>query len=125
MEKQTSSKAITVLAISLGVSATTTFLLLIFSFFILLERNASNRLLNMLSLARPGIKLTDIKEQLGLPKGEKYELEDVIEYGPIKDKQFCRGKNLYSFYAVTPTCRAIDVYTDANGVIIHTTWHGL
>ena len=125
MEKHTSSTAITVLSISLGISVVTTFLLLIFSFWVLLERKASNKLLDMLSLARPGIKLVDIKEHLGSPLYEKYKLEDVMGYGPIKDEQFCKGKKLYSFYAVTPTCRAIDIYADANGVIIHATWHGL
>jgi hypothetical protein len=125
MKKLTSSKTITILVLALIVSVTTTFLLFIFSFLMLLERNASNRLLDMLALARPGIKLTDIKGHLGSPMHENYKLEDMIEFGPIKDKQFCIGKKLYSFYAVTPNCRAIYVYTDANGMIIHATWHDL
>lgn len=119
MEKQSPSIAIKVLSVIVVL------LLLAFSAFIYLERNASNKLLDMLLLARPGIKLTDIKEQLGSPMQEAHELKDVMEWGPIKDEKFCQGKVLYSFYAVTPTCRAIDVYTDTNGVIIYSTWHGL
>jgi len=90
-----------------------------------LERNASNKLLDKLSLARPGIKLADIREQLGSPMYEKSKLEEMIDYGPIKDEQFCKGKILNSFYAGTPPCRAIDVYTDVNNIIIYSTWHGL
>ena len=97
MKKLTSSKTITILVIALIVSVTTTFLLFTFSFLMLLERNASNKLLDMLSLARPGIKLTDIKEYLGSPMRENYKPEDVIEFSPIKDEQFCIGKKLYSF----------------------------
>jgi hypothetical protein len=125
MEKTAKSKVVVVLGISTAILAVVAFLLAIFSFLMLLERDASRRLLEKLSLARPGVKLADIKESLGTPMGEYQTLEKIIMYGPVQDEQFCRGKCMQSFYAVTPNCRAIDVYTDANGIIIYATWHDL
>ena len=125
MEKAAKSKVVVVLGISTAILATVTFLLAIFSFLMLLERNASRRLLEKLSLARPGIKLADVKEKLGPSMRVCQTLKDVIGWGPVKDEQFCKGKYMQSFYAVTPNCRAIDVYTDANGIIIYATWHDL
>ena len=124
MEKHTSKRAtfLVVLLLLFGAVACSS---LLFSFFTLMERNASNKLLNMMLIAKPGVKLDDVRKQLGIPMWEFHKLEDVIEFGPIDNEQFCKGKSLYSFYAVSPPCRAIDVYTDANGVIIYTTWHGL
>jgi hypothetical protein len=125
IQKRSSSKIVVILGVSTAILSTVTFLLLTFSFSVFLKCNASKRLLDKLSLARPGIKLADVKDKLGSPMRACQILEDVIDWGPVKDEQFCKDKYMYSFYAVTPNCRAIDVYTDANGIIIYATWHDL
>ena len=92
---------------------------------LILERQGSNILLQKLALARPGVKLSDIREELGQQMREFNELEDVISWGRVKDESFCRGKKSYRFYASTPPCRAIEVYTDSNDVVVFATWRQL
>ncbi|MGB8226275.1 MAG: hypothetical protein WCE45_05350 [Sedimentisphaerales bacterium] len=99
------------------------FLLAVLGFWFYLEGSASKRLLDKLALATPGTNLADIKEKLGSPMRDLNQLDEIIEWGQVKNKQFCKDKKLYFFYAVTPTCRAIDVYTDANDVIVYATWY--
>ncbi len=125
MEKSNRSKLFMLLTISFIASLTINILLLIFSSDIFLEKKASNKLLDILALAEPGIKLETIKGQLGAAMRVENDVEKVVEWGPLKNKQFCTGKKLHSFYAVTPTCRAIDIYTDANDIIVAATWHQL
>jgi hypothetical protein len=97
----------------------------VLGFWFYLEGRASKELLDKLALIKPGIKLADISEQLGgWTMHESKEFDDVIWEGPIKDKEFCKGKKLYRFTnVVTPTCRGIKVYTDTNDVIVYTTWY--
>jgi hypothetical protein len=90
-----------------------------------LERCASNSLLDKLTLTTPGTKLADIKEKLGLCRRKFDKPDEILEWGRVKDKQFCKGKKLYFFDGGTPPCRELDVYTDANDVIVYATWHGL
>ncbi len=45
--------------------------------------------------------------------------------GPIKSRAFCHGKKLSMFYAFTPPCRGLAVYTDPNNLILFVTWQGL
>lgn len=90
--------------------------------FFLIELRASNRLLQKLALARPGIRVSQIADELGPLTREFSDVKDLLEWGNVKDESFCRGKKLSRFYAVTPPCRSIDVYTDANGVIVYATW---
>ncbi|HAL45151.1 MAG: hypothetical protein A2Y12_11235 [Planctomycetes bacterium GWF2_42_9] len=125
MEKVASSRTVTYLTIALGISWGVGFVLLITTSLFFLEKRAGNKLLDMIALAEPGTKLETIKGQLGVPMRVENDVEKVIEWGPFKNKQFCIGKKLHSFYAVTPTCRAIDIYTDANDVIVTATWHQL
>lgn len=125
MERLKPSKPFNILKIGFIVSLVINLLLIVFSIAMFLEKNASNKLLDMLALAQPDMKLTSIKEQFNAPLRVENDLEKVIEWGSIKNKEFCKGKKLHSFYAVTPTCRAIDVYTDANDMIIFATWHQL
>jgi hypothetical protein len=89
---------------------------------LLLEVRASNRLLDKLALAKSGVRVSQIADQLGLQEREFSELKEVLEWGTVKDESFCRGKKLFRFYAVTPPCRSVDVYTDANDVIVYATW---
>jgi hypothetical protein len=96
-----------------------------FAFFSYLERGASNRLLDKLALATPGTKLADIKDKLGSPMQDFNQLDKILEWGSVKNERFCKDKKLYFFYAATPPCRAIDIYTDANDIIVYATWHGL
>jgi hypothetical protein len=100
-------------------------LLLGFTFWFSLEGIASKRLLNKLALATPGTKLADIKDKLGPSPRELEKLDEVLVMSRrIKDKQFCKGKKMYTFSdVVTPTCRGIQVYTDANDVIVYATWY--
>lgn len=90
-----------------------------------LEARAADILLQNLALARPGIRLSEIRARLGTPYGEFTKMEDVISGGRIKDKAFCQNRRLFRFYASTPPCRTIDVYTDTNDVIVYATWTGL
>jgi len=110
MDKTVSSRTVTYLTIALAVSLCVVFVLLITTSLFFLEKKASNKLLDMLALAEPGIKLETIKGQFNVPMRVENDVEKIIEWGPLKNKQFCTGKKLHSFYAVTPTCRAIDIF---------------
>ena len=101
------------------------FLVTVVAGWLMLERCSSNKLLQKLSLAKPGAHLSEIREQIGRPMGEFTNIEDILEWGSIKDESFCRGKKLFRFYATTPPCREIEVYTDANDVIVYATWRHL
>ncbi len=91
----------------------------------MIELRSSNELLCKLALAKPGIHISEISEQLGTPMGELNDIEDILERGSIKDASFCKGKKWFMFYATTPPCRAIEVYTDTNGIIVYATWKQL
>jgi len=90
--------------------------------FWLIELRASNRLLQKLALARPGVRLSQISGLLGPLTREFSNPKEILEWGNVKDESFCKGKKLFRFYAVTPPCRSIDVYADANDVIVYATW---
>ncbi len=90
--------------------------------FWLLESRASNRLLEKLALAKPGVRVSQIADKLGPQMREFSSVKEILEWGTVKDESFCIGKKLFRFYAVTPPCRSIDVYTDANDVIVYATW---
>jgi hypothetical protein len=92
---------------------------------LMLERSASNKLLRKLSLAKPGIHISEIREQIGRPMREFSDIEDILEWGSIKDESFCKGKKWFRFYVTTPPCRAIEVYTDTNDIIVYATWQQL
>ena len=91
----------------------------------MLELRANNQLLHKLSLIKPGVNLADVKMQLGTQMRELKGIEEIIEWGSIKDRTFCKGKKLFWFYASTPPCRVLEVYTDTNDIVVFTTWHGL
>jgi hypothetical protein len=110
------------LAAFFGIAAALLVAVVIFQY---LGWHASNEMLDKMALLRPGQKLAEVKSRLGGQMRMEDKLEIVIEFGSIKDAQFCRGKRLYWFYASTPPCRAIEVYTDANDAIIFATWQGL
>ncbi len=90
-----------------------------------LERRSQEELLQKLAMARPGVRLSEIRARLGPPMGEYTNPDDVLAWGCVKEKAFCENKKLYRFYASTPPCRTVDVYTDANDIIVHATWTGL
>jgi hypothetical protein len=93
--------------------------------FSLLELRASNTLLAKCALLRPGMNLSTVTSQLGQMMYEKTNLEEIVAFGSIKDASFCRGKKLFWFYASTPPCRALEVYTDTNNIVVYVTWRGL
>lgn len=90
-----------------------------------LETRSSRELLDKLALARLGVPLSEISDRLGTKMRECNRVGDVLVWGSVKDEVFCRGKRLTVFYATTPPCRAIEVYTDANDVIVWATWQQL
>ncbi len=90
--------------------------------FWLLELRASNRLLQKLALAKPGVRISQIAGQLGPPMREFSNVKEILAWGNVKDESFCSGKKLFRFHAVSPPCRTVDVYTDANDVIVYATW---
>jgi len=90
-----------------------------------LEARSSKELLGKLALARPGVHLSEISDRLGPQMRECSSVADVLIWGSVKDETFCRGKKLSWFYATTPPCRVIEVYTDANDVIVYATWQQL
>ena len=90
--------------------------------FWLVELRASNRLLQKLALAKPGIRVSEIAEQLGPQMRECSDVKEILAWGTVKDESYCSGKKLFRFHAVSPPCRTIDAYTDANDVIVYATW---
>ena len=90
-----------------------------------MELRASNVLLAKCALLRPGMNLCTVTNQLGHMMYERTTVEDVVEFGSIKDESFCRGKKLFWFYASTPPCRVVEVYTDTNNIVVYVTWQGL
>jgi len=94
-------------------------------FFLVLEHRANEILLKKLAMTKPGINIAELRNELGHQMHEFSQLDKVLSWGSIKDEQFCKGKKLYWFYASTPPCRVIEIYTDVNDIIIFSTWHGL
>lgn len=93
--------------------------------FSVMERYATNLLLDKLALAKPGVHISEISQKLGTQMREHSKLDEVIDWGSVKDESFCKDKKLYWFYASTPPCRVLEVYTDANDYIVYVTWSGL
>ena len=91
----------------------------------MLQLRASNALLNKISLAQPGTYLPTITNQLGQFMYEITAPDEMVRHCGVKDLTYCAGKKLFMFYASTPPCRTIDIFTDTNNVIILSTWHGL
>lgn len=94
-------------------------------FYLILFNNAKGVLLNKLALIKPGISITEIKNELGDPMYEIGQFDKILSLGSIKNKQFCKEKKLYWFYASTPPCGVIEIYTDMNDFVIFSTWKGL
>jgi hypothetical protein len=90
-----------------------------------LERRSREELLQTLALAKPGVQVSEIRSRIGKPMGEWSDTHDILDWGTVKEKSFCDGKRLLRFHVSTPPCRALDVYTDVNGVIVYATWTGL
>jgi hypothetical protein len=90
-----------------------------------LERRSREELLQALALAKPSVHISEIRNRIGRPMGEWSNADEVLAWGTVKEKSFCEGKRLLRFYVSTPPCRALDVYTDTNGVIVCVTWAGL
>ena len=93
--------------------------------FTLVGLNASNKLLHKLTIAKAGTNLELIAEQLGSKLWETSDVDEMMVRGSIKDPAFYQGKKLFLFYASAPPCRAIEIYTDKNGVILFVTWQQL
>lgn len=92
---------------------------------LMLERSSGNELLRKLALVKPGMHISELRDQIGRPMGEFSDVEDVLDRGRIKDESFCKGKKLFRFSASTPPCREIVVYTDTNDIIVYATWKQL
>jgi hypothetical protein len=90
-----------------------------------IELRASNVLLSKSALLRPGMNLCAMTNQLGPVMYERTSADDVLNFGSVKDENFCRGKKLFWFYVSTPPCRVLEVYTDTNNIVIYVTWQGL
>lgn len=90
-----------------------------------LESQSREELLKKLAMAKPGVRISAISRQLGRPMGEYSNTDEMLAWGTVKDRSFCQDKKLLRFYASTPPCRALDVYADANGVVVYATWTGL
>ena len=90
-----------------------------------MELRASNILLSKSALLRPGMNLCAMTNQLGPVMYERTSVDDLLNFGSVKDENFCRGKKLFWFYVSTPPCRVLEVYTDTNNIVIYVTWQGL
>jgi hypothetical protein len=90
-----------------------------------MELRASNTLLTKCALLRPGMDLNTVTNKLGPLMYEKTAIGDIMDFGSVKDESFCRDKKLFVFYASTPPCRALEVYTDTNNLVAYVTWQGL
>lgn len=90
-----------------------------------LELYAANQLLKKLTLAKPGVHISEIRQELGRDMREESEPEQVILWGSVKNESFCKDKKLYWFYVSSPPCRVLEIYTDMNDSIMYVTWSGL
>jgi hypothetical protein len=122
VKENSMNKKIIILLIILAIVSLFSTVTAVFS---VLQRNATNRLLNKLTLAKPGIHISEISQQLGTQMRELSELDEVVSWGSVKDKSFCKDKKLYWFYVSTPPCRVLEIYTDTNDYIVYVTWSGL
>ncbi len=93
--------------------------------FLWLERCSSSELLDKLALAKPGVHLPEISDRLGPQMREGTSVTELLTWGSMQDEAFCREKKLYWFQAASWPWRAIEVYTDANDLIVYATWRQL
>lgn len=90
-----------------------------------LELRASNTLLRKIALVKPGMNLLAVTNNLGPIMHEITDVDYMTSLGSVQDPAFCQGKKMFWFYASTPPCRALEVYTDTNNVVVYVTWHPL
>ncbi len=90
-----------------------------------LEIEASNTLLGKITLLKPGMNLSSVANNLGPMMREITNVDYMTSLGSVKDPVFCQGKKMFWFYASTPPCRALEVYTDTNNVVVYVTWQPL
>lgn len=91
----------------------------------ILELQASNTLLRKIRLVKPGIYLPSVTNELGRMMYEIRDTDHMINLGSVKDRTFCGDKKLFWFGASGPPCRALEVYTDTNDVVVYVTWQKL
>ena len=87
-----------------------------------LQMRASHRLLGYMEDVRPGMTISElakIHDDIQLLTEDE---EGMFRNGPIQDRSFCKGKKLYRFGYVTPTCRMVAVYTDDQDRVVYVTW---
>jgi len=89
------------------------------------ELRASNTLLRKIKVLQSGTYLPSVTNKLGYLMYEIADAEYMTIQGSIKDPAFCQNKKLFWFAASTPPCRALEVYTDTNNVVVYVTWQGL
>ena len=89
------------------------------------ERRSQEGLLEKLAIAKPTARLPEVAQPTGATNGRMDQTRRCPPLGRVKEKAFCKDKKLFRFYATTPPCRTVDVYTDANDVIVYATWTGL
>ena len=95
-----------------------------------MERNESHKLLNKMALLTPGTHLDLVKDQLGQEihahEGTTpNDVEYMMRRGRIQNPVFLQDKKQFWFYASTPPCRVVEVYTDKNNIILFVTWQQL
>ena len=112
------------IAITLA-SVSSLFLAIVVTAFSVMELRASNTLLRKLKVLQPGIHLSSVTNQLGYMIYEIKDVEYMTTLGSIKDASFCKDKKLFWFAASTPPCRALEIYTDTNDVVVFVTWQKL
>lgn len=93
--------------------------------FCVVELWASNTVLRKIRLVQPGTHIGSITNQLGPMWDPITNIDFMTRRGSITNPSFCKDKKLYRFYAATPPCRELDVYTDTNDVVVYVTWQGL
>ena len=84
----------------------------------------TERLLYRMQIAKPGMNIELVMNQLGRKITETSDVQEMEywnRWGGIEDASFFYGKKLYRFY-ITPPCRVLEIYTDTNNVIVFVTW---
>jgi len=107
------------------VSISSLFVAIIVAAVSVLELRASNTLLRKLKVLQPGVTLSSVTNQLGYMMYEIKDVEYMTILGSIKDTSFCKDKKLFWFAASAPPCRALEIYTDTNDVVVFVTWQKL
>jgi hypothetical protein len=92
------------------------------AFFLWEECHDSDALLHMLAAAKPGVRISEIREKLGPQDGMFTDVKDMLRWGTMEDESFCRGKKLFQFRGVLCPYRTVWVYTDANDAVVYATW---